>query len=218
MLPQPAKNMVLAIVEISRIVRRQAARALVLTAALLAVAPAAQASQPIEVLQKSINDGLRILNDPCGQPADCQALRQERLRQVLYRDFDFAEFSKRVLAQKWPLFSEAQRREFVEVFSRFLSEHYLSRLQQHYTNEKVLLHGQTIIAPGRAVVKSGVVWMNREFAVEVRMHAPGGDWKIYDVTVIGFSAVQIYRTQFQHLMRTQSPAQVIALIKSQLAE
>jgi len=209
--------MVLAIVEISRIVRRQAARALVLNRGAPGSGPGRTGIPADRGPPEKHHDGLRILNDPCGQPADCQALRQERLRQVLYRDFDFAEFSKRVLAQKWPLFSEAQRREFVEVFSRFLSEHYLSRLQQHYTNEKVLLHGQTIIAPGRAVVKSGVVWMNREFAVEVRMHAPGGDWKIYDVTVIGFSAVQIYRTQFQHLMRTQSPAQVIALIKSQLA-
>lgn len=218
MLSQPAKNKVLAMLDIFRIARRRAARAWVLAVALLVVVPAAQASQPIEVLQKSIDDGLRILNDPGCRPIDCRTLQQERLRQVVYRDFDFTEFSRRVLAPKWALFNEAQRREFVDVFSRFLAEHYLSQLQQHYTNEKVLLHGQTIVAPGRAVVKSGVVWRNREFAVDVAMHAAGGAWKIYDVIVIGFSAVQTYRAQFQHLMRTQSPAQVIELIKSRLSE
>jgi len=36
--------------------------------------------------------------------------------------------------------------------------------------------------------------------------------------VIGFSAVQIYRAQFQHLLRTQSPAQIIDLIKNRIAE
>jgi phospholipid transport system substrate-binding protein len=189
-----------------------------LAAALLAGTQAAQAFQPIDVLQRSIDDGLQILNEPNCQPADCKAFQKERLRRMLSRDFDFAEFSKRVLAQKWILFTEAQRREFVAVFSRFLAEHYLSQLQQHYSNEKVLLHGQTIIAPGRAVVKSGVVWLNREFAVDVRMHTPGGAWKIYDVIVMGISAIQIYRVQFQHLMRTQSPAQVIELIKTWVNE
>ena len=218
MLAQPAKRLVFVIVALVGILQRPTAAALTLIAVLLAAAPAAQASQPIEVLRKSIDDGLRILNDPCSQPADCKALQQEQLRQVLYRDFDFAEFSKRVLAQKWALFTEAQRREFVDLFSRFLSEHYLARLQQHYTNEKVLLRGQTMVAPGRAVVKSAVVWKNREFTLDVAMHSHGGAWKIYDVTVIGFSAVQIYRAQFQHLLRTQSPAQIIDLIKNRIAE
>jgi phospholipid transport system substrate-binding protein len=179
----------------------------------LTLATAAHGSQPLEALKKSIDDGLRILQDPHYLPADRKAQQQQQLRQVLYRDFDFAEFSKRVLADKWRLFTEAQRFEFVEVFSRFLADHYLTRLQQRYTDEKVILRGQEITAPGRAVVTSGVIWMSREFPVEIRMRTRGGKWKAYDVSVIGISAVQIFRAQFQEIMRTHSPAQVIELIK-----
>ncbi|MGE5255142.1 MAG: phospholipid-binding protein MlaC [Hyphomicrobiales bacterium] len=187
-------------------------------AAMLALATAAHGSQPIDALRKSIDEGMNILNDPYYQPADRKGLQQLQLRQLLYRDFDFTEFSKWVLADKWTLFTKPQRVEFVEVFSRFLADYYLTRLQEYYHNEKVVLHGQELISPGRAVVRSGVIWKNREFPVEIRMHARGGDWKIYDVCVIGFSAVQIYRAQLREIMRTQSPAQVIELIKQRLEE
>jgi phospholipid transport system substrate-binding protein len=185
---------------------------------MLALATAAHGSQPMDAFRKSVDDGLRILEDPYYQSADHKALQQHQLRQLLYRDFDFTEFSKRVLADKWALFTTLQRIEFVEVFSHFLADYYLTRLQEYYTNEKVVLHGQDLMGPGRAVVRSGVIWRNREFPVEIRMHASGGIWKIYDVRVIGISAVQIYRAQLQEIMRTHSPAQVIELIKQRGAE
>lgn len=213
MLSQTAKNLVLPVVALAKARRRGLAGRCLLIASLLTVASAAYGSQPMDDLRKSVDDGLRILRDPHYQPVDRKALQQQHLRQVLYRDFDFAEFSKRVLADKWNLFTDGQRVEFIEVFSRFLADHYLARLQQRYTDEKVVLRGQEITAPGRALVRSGVIWMNREFPVEVRMHARGGEWKVYDVSVIGISAVQIYRAQFQEIMRTHSPSQVIELIK-----
>jgi phospholipid transport system substrate-binding protein len=218
MLARTAKNLVLPVVVRARARRCWLGGGCVLAACLLALATAAHGSQPIDALQKSVDDGLRILQDPQYRPAERKAVQQQQLRQVLYRDFDFAEFSKRVLADHWGHFTDDQRVEFVEVFSRFLADHYLARLQERYTDERVLLRGQKITAPGRAVVNSGVIWMNREFPVEVRMHARGGKWRIYDVSVIGISAVQIYRAQFLEIMRTHSPAQVIELIKRRNAE
>ena len=191
---------------------------LLLVATMLALATAAYGSQPMDTFRKSVDDGLRILNDPYYQSADRKALQQHRLRQVLYRDFDFTEFSRRVLADKWALFTARQRIEFVEVFSRFLADYYLAQLQAYYRNDKVVVYGQDMIAPGRAVVRSGVLWKGREFPVEIRMHARSGSWKAYDVCVIGISAVQIYRAQLQEIMRTQSPTQVIELIKHRLEE
>lgn len=218
MLSQASKNLVLPAGLSSRPGRRRPAGTLLVIATMLTLATAAYGAQPIEAFRKSIDDGLRILNDPSYQSADGKALQQHQLRQVLYRDFDFTEFSKRVLADKWALFTAPQRIEFVEVFSRFLADYYLTRLQEYYRDEKVVLHGQDLIAPGRAVVRSGVIWRNREFPLEIRMHARGGNWKAYDVRVIGISAVQIYRAQLQEIMRTQSPAQVIDLIKQRLEE
>jgi ABC-type transporter MlaC component len=184
----------------------------------LAAASAAAGAQPREALMQSIEDGRRILMDPTYQPADRKPLQQEKLRDLLYRDFDFTEFSRRVLANKWALFSPAQRQEFIQVFSRFLADFYLSRLQQRYTDETVAVREQTITAPGKARVRAAVVWQAREFPVEIYLHDRGNGWKIYDLSALGISAVQIYRAQFQEILRTQSPAEVIELIKARLEE
>jgi ABC-type transporter MlaC component len=218
MLPQAPKNLDLPAGGPWRRRRREFFVALLLAAAISGLATAAHTSQPIDAFRKTIDDGLRILNDPYYQSPGRKVLQQHQLRQVLYRDFDFTEFSKRVLADKWALFTAPQRIEFVAVFSRFLADYYLARLQAYYRNENVMLRGQDLIAPGRAVVRADVIWMNREFSVEIRMHARGGNWKAYDVRVIGVSAVKIYRDQLQEIMRTRSPAQVIELIRQRLEE
>jgi ABC-type transporter MlaC component len=80
------------------------------------------------------------------------------------------------------------------------------------------VRGQEITAPGIARVRANVVWRNREFTVEVRLRIRDGNWRIYDLSVLGISAVQLYRAQFQEIMRTQSPAEVIALIRGRLAQ
>jgi ABC-type transporter MlaC component len=218
MLPQAPQILVLPATADASDRRRRPAAIFLLIATMLALAATAHGSQPMDAFRRSVDDGLRILNDPYYQSAGRKALQQHHLRQVLYRDFDFTEFSKRVLADKWALFTAPQRIEFVEVFSRFLADHYLARIQEYYRNEKVVLYGQDLIAPRRAVVRSAVIWRSREIPVEIRMHARGGNWKAYDVQVIGISAVQIYRAQLQEIMRTQSPAQVIELIKRRLEE
>ena len=145
-------------------------------------------------------------------------MQQERLWAVLAEGFDFTEFSKRVLAERWDAFLPAQQTEFVDVFSKFLGNYYLAQLLDHYTNETVTCQGQAMLGPARAVVKADVVWMNRPIPVEVRMLKQAGRWRAYDVSVIGFSAVAIYRAQFREIMRTHSPAQVIALVRSRMDE
>jgi phospholipid transport system substrate-binding protein len=192
--------------------------ALLLAVALLLPTAAARADVPDAALKLTVDEGLRILQDPGYRAEGQRAAQHRRLCEVVYRDFDFAEFSKRVLADQWARFSVDQRREFVEVFARFLAEHYMARLQERFTNEAVAVRGAEPVASGRAVVKTGVTWRGREFPVEVRMHLREGRWKAYDVSLLGISAVQIYRAQFQAIMRTHSPTQVIALVRSRLDE
>jgi ABC-type transporter MlaC component len=192
--------------------------AALLLAAVLVMAPAANANPPDDAVRQIIEDGRRILKDPYYRPAERKPLQQERLRALLYRDFDFDEFSRRVLANKWALFSPAQREEFVQVFSRFLADFYLSRLQRSYTDETVTVSDQAIIASGKARVRANVIWRNRKLPIEIRLHDRGGNWKMYDLSALGISAVQLYRAQFQEILRTQSPAEVIDLIRGRLQE
>jgi ABC-type transporter MlaC component len=186
--------------------------------AILVLSGPAFAASPVETCRQTIAEGLRILNDPHDRSPERKPQQQERLWAVLAEGFDFTEFSKRVLAEKWNAFLPAQRTEFVDVFSKFLGNYYLAQLLKHHTDETVTCQGQEMLGPARAVVKADLSWRNRSIPVEVRMLKHGGRWRAYDVSMIGFSAVQVYRTQFREIMRTHSPTQVIALVRSRMDE
>jgi phospholipid transport system substrate-binding protein len=186
--------------------------------AILVLSGPAFAAGPAETCRQTVAEALHILNDPHNQSPERKSLQQERLWGVLAEGFDFTEFSKRVLAEKWYAFLPAQRTEFVDVFSKFLGNYYLAQLLKHHTDETVTCQSQEMLGPARAVVKADLSWMNRLIPVEVRMLKHGGRWKAYDVSLIGFSVVQIYRTQFREIMRTHSPSQAIALVRNRMDE
>ncbi|UCF90133.1 MAG: ABC transporter substrate-binding protein, partial [Desulfobacterales bacterium] len=175
------------------------------------------AEQPIDVLKQNIDQGIRILNDPRYQHLRQKDPQQQRLGKILQRVFDFREFSRLVLATNWHKFNPQQKEEFVEVFAAFLRKYYLGQLQEKYTDEKILYLSQEFIGASKAVVKTSVLWKDLEVPVDIRMLKRDGTWKAYDVLVLGVSAVRNYRAQFQAILLTESPAQVIARLQKKVA-
>lgn len=190
----------------------------ILTWASASVTGAALADGPAEASRKSIVAAIHILSDPAYQPVELRPLQQERLFEVLTEWFDFTEFSKRALAEKWGLFTESERTQFIDAFSRFLGKYYLGELQKRYAGERVTVERQEIIGPTRARVIATVRWMDRPIPVEIRKLKTRGRWMAYDVSVFGLSAVQAYRAQLMHLLRSRSPAELIALVNSRMDE
>ena len=97
---------------------------------LTAIPALADGDGPIDALQKGVDEGLRILQDPKFKDAKLKDHQQQKLGIILKQLFDFHEFSRRVLASNWKDFTRAQRKEFVAVFGEFLSKFYLGKLQE----------------------------------------------------------------------------------------
>ena len=174
--------------------------------------------QAIDVLEKSINTGIAILEDPQYQDITEKDRQQEILCEAAWEAFDFKEFSKRVLGSNWLSFTSSQKRQFIDVFSEFLCKYYITRLQERYTDEKVIYLSQHPLANSRALVKVNVIWKGVEVPVEVRMLKRNDTWKVYDIIVLGVSSVRNYRAQFQTILLEQSPAQVIVLIENRIKQ
>ena len=174
--------------------------------------------QPIDVLQKSINTGIAILEDPQYQAITEKDRQQEILCKKAWEAFDFTEFSKRVLGSNWLTFTSTQRQQFIDAFSEFLCKYYITRLQEKYTDEKVIYLSQHPLADSRALVKVNVLWKGVEVPVEVRMLKRNDTWKVYDIIVVGVSGVRNYRAQFQAILLKQSPEQVIGLIENRIRQ
>jgi ABC-type transporter MlaC component len=103
------------------------------------------------------------------------------------------------------LFTESERTEFVDAFSRFLGMYYLGELQKRYAGERVTVERQEITGPTRARVIATVRWMDRPIPVEIRKLKTRGRWMAYDVSVFGISAVQVYRAQLMQICAPTPP-------------
>ncbi len=178
----------------------------------------AYGEQPIEVLQRSVDRGITILKDPQYQDVTNKEKQQQKLCNLAWQVFDFEEFSKRVLASNWKDFTFQQRKQFVDVFARFLCKYYLTRLQERYKDEKVIYLSQQLTGNHKALIKVNVLWKGVEVPIEIRMLLRHGTWRVYDITVLGVSAVRNYRAQFQAILRKDSPTQVIGMIKSRIVQ
>ena len=186
---------------------------------ILAAIPAlADGDQPIEALRKGVEAGFRILKDPDFRDAERKQAQQQELRIIFEQLFDFRMFSKKVLAANWKNFSPVQRKEFVTVFAEFLGKFYLGKLQEKYKDEKLIYVGQKMISATRALVNIKVVWKGQEIPVDLRMIKRRGLWKVYDIQLLGISAVRNYRAQFQSILRKETPDQVIERLKQKIEQ
>ena len=182
----------------------------------IAIPSIADGDQPIEALRKGVEEGLRILKTPQFNEADRKEIQQQKLRIILEQLFDFREFSKRVLAANWNYFTPSQREEFVSVFTEFLGKFYMGKLQEKYKDETLIYLNQEIKTPTRALVNIQVVWKGQKIPVDLRMIKRKGLWKVYDIQVLGISAVRNYRAQFKSLLNKKTPAGVIELMKERI--
>jgi len=186
---------------------------------ILSTIPAlADGDQPIEALRKGVEEVLRVLQDPKYKDAEQKNAQQQKLGIVLEQLFDFREFSRRVLAAHWKDFTLSQRKEFVAVFREFLSKFYLGKLQEKYKDEILIYAGQELKTPRRALVNVQVVWKGQKVPVDLRMIKRKGLWKVYDIQVLGISAVRNYRAQFKSILMKETPAQVIERLKQKIEQ
>lgn len=197
---------------------RRAAAAVLLGGLLLAAPAAGGAEPPLATVRRHVEAGLAILRADGERSPEGLALQRRRLAERLAQAFDFSEFTRLALGAGGARFRPAERREFEEVFTAFLSEYYLAQLQTLYAGETVEYLRERIAAPGRAVVELALLWRGRRIPVEVRLLDRGEGWKAYDVAVLGVSAVMLYRAQLAAILQTRTPAETIALIRARLAE
>jgi phospholipid transport system substrate-binding protein len=194
-------------------------KALIVVAIILAELSAfAYAEQPLEALQKSIDQGIRILNDPIYKNYDQKDIQRQKLSEILNQIFNFKEFCRRVLGTNWLKFTPQQRTEFTELFAKFVNVYYLTRLQDKYNNETLIFVDQKMISYSKAVVHVKVLWKKLEIPVEIKMVKRSDSWKAYDIVALGISAIRFYRGQFQAILRKESPAQVIDRLKVKVSK
>jgi phospholipid transport system substrate-binding protein len=196
------------------------AHALALAAALLLVAhdpSRAWAGAPTDQLKAQIDRTIKILDDPELKKPGKERERRGAVRLVANDIFDFGETAKRSLARHWAARTQAERDEFVQLFTDLLERSYISKIEL-YGGEKIRFVGEAV-DPDGAIVKTRLVTrQDTEIPIDYRMHARGDKWLVYDVLIEGVSLISNYRTQFNKIITTSSYQELVKKMKSKQEE
>lgn len=193
--------------------------ALMLIAFLLLAGPS-QAStdskRPMETLQGPISKIIDILNDPAYRNPDKKALQRDKIWEVARPVFDFDEISRRAIGRSWDTFSSDEKSRFTTVFSEYLGNTYIDKLQGEFHNEKIDFDKE-LVKGSRALVRTRLRRETTEIPIDYLMLKVDGSWKIYDILVEnGVSIVKNYYVQFKSMLQEGTPAQLIKRLEKKL--
>lgn len=174
--------------------------------------------EPLDAIKGPIDTVIAILNDPVYKDESLKTEQREKIWQSISAIFDFDEISMRAVARNWKKFKPEERKAFSTVFSKFLGNTYVDKIQGEFHNEEIVYVGQEIIKEGRALAKTLIKRETLEIPVDYRLKLMDGQWRVYDVAVEGISLVKNYRTQFKQLLKKESPAELIKRLEKKLAE
>jgi len=171
----------------------------------------AMSGTPTEFIRQTTDNILQVFADPRLQGPEQREARLARLQHIAKTAFDWEEIARRALATHWRERTPQERREFPELLRNAVQAMYLGRLeeaaQQRLPEKEAIVYGEEVVDGQRAVVRATVVTKRqRQIPMEYRLRQSDGQWRVYDVVIIGVSLVNNYRAQF-HRIITQSSYQ-----------
>ena len=175
----------------------------------------AQEIKPTDALRGPLDSALAILQDPRYRGGSERAAQKEKLWEIIRKVFDFEGITVLAVGQNWKLFSPEQKKVFIDLFTTRLGNSYLNKIQGSFNNEKVEFLGEEALSPAKYLVKTKIIREVDSIAVDYRVRPIDGAWRIYDVLVEGVSLVANYRSQFDGILRKDSPAVLIERVRSQ---
>jgi phospholipid transport system substrate-binding protein len=186
-----------------RIVIKQGVLAIgVLIAFAVTVGGVAWAGAPTDALKQSVDEVLRVVDDPGLKKAESKEERRKRLENVIAKRFNFEEMAKRTIGAEWAKRTPEERKEFVNSFRTLLANSYLGRIE-NYSGEKVRYLKEAIDGD-HAEVRTEIDTGKSMIPIDYKMEQRDGDWRVYDVIVEGTGLVSNYREQFKRILRKDS--------------
>ena len=192
-------------------------RILVCVALGVAFALPAFAGEPTEVIRKTTDKIISIVQDPALQVPEKKRDRDKLIRAAAEEIFDREEMSRRTLARHWRHRTPEEKKEFMELFEDLLKKTYMDRVEG-YSGEKVLYEGERVEG-NYALVK--VVIMTKQgnkIPVLYRLKKKEKGWLVYDLSIEGVSLINNYRTQFNSIIMRSSFKGLMEKLKAKVGE
>lgn len=179
---------------------------------LLLMAERVLAGAPTDQLQGTADRVLVILKEVRSQSQSYRNEHVDKLRELIHARFDFTEMARRSLGAHWRERTPDERKEFMEIFPKFLEDSYVDKIDS-YSGEKIL-YEKELLDKDFAEVQTKIVTKNGEqYSVDYRLRLVDDTWKVYDVIIEGISLVSNYRSQFSRVISKSSYKELLRAMK-----
>ncbi|HVC45411.1 MAG TPA: ABC transporter substrate-binding protein [Candidatus Binataceae bacterium] len=156
---------------------------------------------PMTMVQTTVGQVLDTLQTR-GMP---QTERQRRVIAIVANRFDFTGMARSSLGYNWKTLAPAQQQQFVPLFTAFMEDAYLSKIND-YSGQQVKFTGQSTTGDGTAEVKSVVQPSDQSqppIHINYLLRQVAGQWKVYDVAIDEISITANYRNQFNRVIASR---------------
>jgi phospholipid transport system substrate-binding protein len=175
---------------------------LVLIAAAIGPAESAWAGAPTDALRTTIDEVLRILEDPVLKVSEKKQERRKLLEGVISRRFNFDTMAKWALGAEWEKRTAEERRDFVTSLRTLLLKTYIKRIENKPGEKTKYL--KEFLDVNLAEVHTQIDAESATFPIDYKLEKESAEWRVYDVVIEGVSLLQNYREQFKRLLRKES--------------
>jgi phospholipid transport system substrate-binding protein len=176
-------------------------------------------ADPMASVKSVIDQAILVFKDKQIAPAD----REQKLRTIAETRLDFQEMARSAVGYHWKDFTPEQKAEFVPLFTAFIEDAYLSRIET-YSVEKVnqqiqssliQFNKETLDGTDYATVFSTVQLNDRNNPIQVNylMRRNGNEWKIYDITLDAISVIANYRNQFNRVLNNGGYDKLVSTLR-----
>ena len=185
---------------------------------------AVMASDPTAMVKGVVDQAAAVVRDTQTPTAE----RDRRLRAIAEANFDFADMARTTLGYHWRQITPQQQAQFVPLFTSFMENVYLSKLQEYSVQKvrhdvntsNVSFIGQQFNGADDAEVHSSVLLKDKPppIKVDYLLRRDGTEWKIYDLSIDSISVMANYRNQFNRVLNNDGYPALVAMLQKKSQE
>lgn len=167
-----------------------------------------------KLLKSSVSEVLSILSNK-EMPMD---EKKAKVVKITNEIFNFGLMAKLSLGKEhWSQFTADQRAEFTDLFIELVQHIYTSKLDM-FSDEKVLFENTEVLGKKKVQIPTNLISKGKKFSVLYKMAMSKDEWKVYDVKIEGVSVVHTYRSQYNHVLSTGTPEDLLKIMKDKNIE
>src|SRR5262245_54229059 len=186
---------------------------------LLSLNTCAVADSPTDTIRSTVERARAVLDDPAYQGEDHRQQRLEKVKAVVFPQFDSQEMARRKLGPYSKDRTEEQLQEFIQPFTALVEKAYSSSLDR-YSIGMQFFFDQERIDNDFAEVDTRLFdpTLNKTFSINYRLRQVNGPWLVYDVVVENVSLVNNYRNQFNRILSKSSYEDLVQKLQTKLQQ